>query len=229
MVKENDRRSRFWSTDYSLSALLLLLLLLIFVFYPLGEIGVLSGIFLEVGFSLLLISGVMAITRKRSAPVAMGAIAFAAMLSGWLGLIYPGTTVSVFKSVFAIVFIGLLVGIVLIEVFREGRITFRRIQGAIAAYLLLAVLWAMFYRLVDLLKPDAFQRGPDAIPGPLSSILTREFIYFSFASITTVGYSGLVAVHPLALSLVMVEALVGQLFPAILLARLVSMEVSSRE
>jgi hypothetical protein len=228
MVKATARQRRFWSTDFSLSALLLLLVLLIFVFYPLGEIGVLSGVILEVFFSLILISGVMSITRRRSATVVMCVIALAAMFSGWWGLIYPGPAVFVLKSFFAILFIGSLVSIVLIEVFRAGRITVRRIQGAIAAYLLLAVLWAMFYRLVDLLKPEAFHRGPGAIPGPLSSILTREFIYFSLASITTVGYSGLVAVHPLALSLVMLEALVGQLFPAILLARLVSMEVSSR-
>jgi len=229
MIKANARQRRFWSTDFSLSALLLLLVLFIFVFYPLGEIGVVSGVVMEVLFSLLLISGVMSVTTRRSAPLVMGIIAFASMLSGWLGLIYPATVVFVSSSVFTIVFMASLVGIVLIEVFRAGRITVRRIQGAIAAYLLIAVVWALFYRLVDLLQPGAFQRGPGAIPGPVASTLTRECIYFSFASITTVGYSGMVAVHPLALSLVMVEALVGQLFPAILLARLVSMEVSSRE
>jgi Ion channel len=127
-------------------------------------------------------------------------------------------------------FLGSLIGVVLVEVFREGEITFHRIQGAIAGYLLLGILWTVAYRLVYVLKPDAFQLGPYSLPRAVSEVgLMSEFMYFSFATITTVGYGGVIAVHPSALSLVMLEALVGQLFPAILLARLVSMEVSSRK
>jgi len=215
--------------DTSLSALLVALLLLIFVFYPLGEINFVRGAVLEVLFSIMLISGVMSVSSRKSAPFLMVAIAFAAMFSGWFGLLYPSTAVFVAKSSLTILFLSALIIIVLIEVFRDGEITFNRIQGAIAAYLLIGVVWAMFYRVLDLVRPNAFTRGPGVILGPASSTLTREYVFFSFGSLTTVGYTGLIATHPVSVSMVMMEALIGQLFPAILLARLVSMEVSYRE
>ena len=55
--------------------------------------------------------------------------------------------------------------------------------------------------------------------------MVAHFVYFSFVTLTTVGYGDVIAVHPIARSLVTVEALIGQLFPAILLARLVSLEL----
>jgi voltage-gated potassium channel Kch len=55
-----------------------------------------------------------------------------------------------------------------------------------------------------------------------------RLIYFSFATLTTVGYGDITPVHPIARSLAMLEALIGQLFPVILIARLVSMELYYR-
>ena len=218
----------FLSTDLSLSCLLLLLVLLIFVLYPLGQVGVASGVIVEVFFTLFMISGVTSITNRRSRQLGVTVIAISVLLSGWLGLVHPSVVVFVLKSVLTIAFLSTLIVIVLIQVFSAGPITFHRIQGAIAAYLLVAMLWGMFYRLVDVLKPEAFQRGPGAIAEPVLGVLTRECIFLSLATLTTLGYSGIVAVNSMTLSLVMSEALIGQLFPAILLARLVSMEVTSR-
>jgi ion channel len=230
MSKLALRHSRFWSSDVNLSALLAILVLLIFVLYPLGEIGVVGAVILEAFISLLLITGIRSVTRNRMATVVMSTIAAAAMVSGWLRLIYPSTGVAALSYFFGILTLGSLVGIILIDVFREGKINFHRIQGAIAVYLLLGILWAVSYRFVDLIKPDAFQLGPRALPAAISdSDPMHRFIYFSFSTLTTIGYSDIIAVNPLARSLVMIEALVGQLFPAILIARLVSMEVSSRE
>jgi hypothetical protein len=213
----------FRSNDFSLSVLLFLLVVLIFVFLPLRAIGILSGALLELFFSLLLISGVMSVTRQRAVPVAMSVLALTALLVGWLGFLYPLLVITVVKSALMIVFLSSLVVIVLIEVFRDGRITTQRIQGAVAAYLLIGMVWAICYRLIELLKPDAFQHGSGVVVGAASSIVTRECLFFSFGSLTTVSYGGMIAVHPLPWSLVMLEALIGQLFPAILLARLVSM------
>jgi len=58
--------------------------------------------------------------------------------------------------------------------------------------------------------------------------LSENWLYFSYATLSTVGYGDIVAVHPIARSLAVMEALVGQLYPAILIARLVSQEVQDR-
>ncbi len=91
-------------------------------------------------------------------------------------------------------------------------------------YLLLGVAWALLYQVVALTIPQAFRlsenmmgRDPDA--------LHRLFVYFSFITLTTTGYGDITPVHPVARMLTMLEALVGQLFPAITLARLVSLAV----
>jgi len=227
-MKGTELTPRFLSTDTSLSALLIVLLLLIFVFYPLGQIGVVSGVVVQVLFSLMVISGVTSLSTRRWARISMGVIAFATILSAWLALVHSNTILLGVEFSLTALFLACLVVIVLFEVFRDGPITSHRVQGAIATYLLIGILWAILYRLVELFAGAAFQRGPGSLPGPVANTLTRDYVYFSFGSLTTVGYAGLIPIHPVSLSLVMFEALIGQLFPAILLARLVSMEVSSR-
>jgi hypothetical protein len=122
-------RPRFRSIDLSLSALLILLLLVVFVFYPLGETGFVSGAFVELLFSLMLISGVVSLGTSRATLIIMSAIAFGAMLSGWLGLVYSNPILFAVKSSLTSLLLGSLVITVLIEVFRDGRITSHRVQG----------------------------------------------------------------------------------------------------
>jgi voltage-gated potassium channel Kch len=96
-----------------------------------------------------------------------------------------------------------------------------RIQGAVAAYLLLGLSWALAYELVALRVGQAFSGAG------LGAAERTSFIYFSFVTLTTVGYGDITPVHPVARSLAVAEALTGQLYPAILLARLVSLATGS--
>jgi hypothetical protein len=128
----------------------------------------------------------------------------------------------------SLVFCGVLALVVLVQVFREGPITAHRIRGAVAVYLLLGLGWAFAYRLVAIARPDAFA-FPAGTAVAQGEDHTWRLVYFSFVTLTTVGYGDITAAHPVARSLVVCEALVGQLFPAILLARLVSMEIYHRQ
>src|SRR5262249_34101121 len=109
--------------------------------------------------------------------------------------------------------------VVLAQTLRRGPITFHRILGAVAAYLLLGVIWAYAYSLVALLRPGAFSGPVSPADGP------RAWFYFSFVTLTTVGYGDVLPVHPVARSLATLEAVVGSLYLAILIARLVSLAV----
>ncbi len=109
--------------------------------------------------------------------------------------------------------------------FGSGQVTFHRVQGAIVLYLNIALLFFTFYRLADVLLPNAFSGLPST---------GREYgsgaalLYFSFATLTTLGYGDITPLHPLARSLANLEAVIGQLYPATLLARLVSLEIEHR-
>jgi hypothetical protein len=124
--------------------------------------------------------------------------------------------------------LGILLALVIAQVFRDGPVTAHRIRGAIVIYLLLAVMWAFTYQVVALTIPHAF-RLPEGMTAGDPDALRRELIYFSVVTLTTTGYGDIIAVHPVARTLVMLEALVGQLYPAIVLAWLVSLAIMHKK
>jgi hypothetical protein len=109
-------------------------------------------------------------------------------------------------------------------VFRRGRVTYHRIVGAVLLYLLVAVGFAALFAFVGLSIPDAFK----GIAFEDDAALASELFYLSFATLTTTGYGDIVPVHPLARSLCNAEAVIGQLYPATLLARLVTLELQGK-
>jgi len=216
--------SHFWKADWHLSALLALLLLVVFVFYPMSDLSPLKGILLQAFFSLVLISGALVVARSRALAALTTLIAVGTAAIGWVRLFAPSEGLIVVGVSMWIVFFALLAWVILMRVFGEGRITVHRIQGAVAVYLLLGVIWAGCYRLVVHFDRDAFSVPSAANEGTLMS----KLVYFSFVTLTTVGYGDMTAVNPAARSLAMLEALTGQLFLAVLIARLVSLEVVHR-
>lgn len=95
-------------------------------------------------------------------------------------------------------------------------------DGSILVYLLIGIAFGEAARSVALLHPGAYASGTFA------RIDRAELYHFSLVTLTTVGYGDITPVHPMARSLAALEALTGQLFPAILIARLVSQELMSR-
>ena len=110
-------------------------------------------------------------------------------------------------------------------VFAPGKVTFHRVIGAVLIYLNIGLVFVGLSAFVALLVPDAF-KGLDPIKPDFS--FAGSLIYFSFTTLTTTGFGDIVPVHPYARSLANIEAIVGQLYPAILLARLVTLEVENR-
>jgi hypothetical protein len=122
----------------------------------------------------------------------------------------------------------LLTSLILGQALREGPTTYHRITGAVAAYLFLGVIWSLAYYLVTIWIPGAFSIQGSLTPGDRESLQSQLF-YFSFVTLTTLGYGDIVAVHPIVRMLVILEGVIGQLFPAILIARLVSLQVQSKQ
>ncbi|HEX3549223.1 MAG TPA: potassium channel family protein [Candidatus Elarobacter sp.] len=126
-----------------------------------------------------------------------------------------------------IAFFAALTWVVGTAVFGPGRVTIHRIQGAIAIELTIAMTFATFYRGLDLMTAShAFRHF--ASTTPLAGQGFGMYVYFSFTTLTSTGYGDVVPIHPFARSAANLEALIGQLFPATLLARLVSLEIEAR-
>ena len=108
--------------------------------------------------------------------------------------------------------------VILIAVFGPGRVTVHRIQGAIVLYLDLALMFTEVYAELQFFFPNAFAGH---VRAPFGTLL-----YFSLATLTSAAYGDFVPLHPLARSFANLEAVIGQMFPATLLARLVGLHLS---
>src|SRR4029077_793744 len=111
-------------------------------------------------------------------------------------------------------------------VFAPGRVTLHRIIGAVLLYLNIGFTFVALYCFVALIAPHAFV---GISPRTDNLGVAANFGYFSFVTLTSVGYGDIVPLHPYARSLANVEAIIGQLYPATLLARLVTLEIADRQ
>ena len=109
---------------------------------------------------------------------------------------------------------------------RTDRITGDTINGAICVYLLLGLIWCHAYALLDAIEPGSFQLGGVADAAVGHSF--ERFIGFSFITLTTVGYGNVIPLTARAEALAIAEAVTGQLYLAVLLARFVAMEIAGR-
>ena len=150
-------------------------------------------------------------------------VVLAAVLAYVAHELAPSATLAAWSGAGTVAVLGLFCFVVLAQVFRSGPVTRDRILGAVAAYLLFGLTWASAYHLVAMHIPEAF-----AGAAPKDSESWSAWTYFSFVTLTTVGYGDITPVSQPARSLAMLEALTGQLYPAILLARLVSLELLNR-
>jgi len=110
------------------------------------------------------------------------------------------------------------------KVFGPGPVTYHRIVGAVLLYMLIAMAFVSLFTVVGLWVPNAFSGMVLEDNQKMSSNL----IYFSFVTLTSTGYGDIFPVHPVARSLCNMETIIGQLYPATLLARLVTLEIEGR-
>jgi len=219
------RFTDFWWGDRGLSAFLFLLFAILFLapFFDSALIQILTSIFV----TLLLISGVAYISARPLLRKAAGAIALTAIVLHWMQEITPSRGMDIASSLVTLLCLTNLTLVMLVRVFRDsGQITTSRVQGAVAVYVLFGVVCSILYRTLDLCLPEAFSVP---IAATMTPVEQREtFTYFSFVTLTTLGYGDITATHSVSRMFVVFEALIGQLYPATLLARLVSLEITHR-
>jgi voltage-gated potassium channel len=109
------------------------------------------------------------------------------------------------------------------SLFSAPTLTFDSVLGAVCGYLFLGLAWAVLYSLIEGLRPGSFEISPKLVTGgeparPLPHVLT----YYSFVTLTTVGYGDISPVSPATRTLAWMEAITGQFYLAVIVAGLVS-------
>jgi hypothetical protein len=224
-----ERRSRFRARqdrirDPSLTVLLILELSYMFAAAPLAAKGVPFAWAVGETLVLAVLVIVVLLSHRRGAflIILLGAAGTLAGLAPALD--WPTGSLALGRGGNILMF-SALTWVVAHSVYAPGRITSHRLQGAVVVYLNIAAIFASAYRLIWEFAPGAFA-GPSAPTGGPSELAAA--LYFSFTTLTTTGYGDIVPLDPFARSLANLEAVIGQFYLAITVARLVTLELASR-
>ena len=220
------RRLRRWRErvhDPLLTTLTILMAAMIFVAVPFHAASLISTQTVSFVFLMAFVAGVVILSGTVWAAFTMAV----ALSTGAVGILLRQAHqvkigLALDATAFLIVTLS-LAWIVSRAVFGRGDVNYHRIIGAILLYLTIALIFVSPFTFLGLLFPDAFA-GLTVEEGPK---LTSNLIYFSLVTMTSTGYGDIAPVHPVARSLANLESIIGQLYPATLLARLVSLEVES--
>lgn len=169
-------------------------------------------------FTLILLSSALSVMKQRWLLVPMACLGVPWVVMSWLEtLVGLNVAADVCRLSLQAAFTLLLVILWGLSIFRSAKVTGNTLCRAVSAYILIGVTWAALYGIASYVDHGAFS------PAPGSALTWNEGIYFSFVTLTTLGYGDITPVSPLARSLVMVEAVIGPMYLAILVARLVAL------
>lgn len=118
------------------------------------------------------------------------------------------------------VFFLYVIALTLQKIFRTSKVETHLLVAAICVYLIFAVVWTMFYALIGIYYPESFD-----IPHNTN---VNDLMYFSLVTLTTLGYGDITPLSAPAKSVAVMEALVGQIYLTVLVARLVGMHIANK-
>ncbi|HXZ07632.1 MAG TPA: potassium channel family protein [Paraburkholderia sp.] len=216
-----DRAARLRNSGMNI--LLVLLVVTVFVVpVVVTSSSLMDRISQDVLLSCILVSGVVAASDRSKVFLWIVLVVGFAIVVRWAGWLTPHVHAFVLRDEFGILSLTLLGAVIAKRVFGAGAVTRDRMMGAVALYMLVGLIWADAYQLIYSTIPGAFV----GTPAQDGSADRSTWVYFSFVTLTTVGYGDITPAARAARSLANLEGLIGQLYPAIVLARLVSLQVS---
>ncbi len=217
MVRRPLKSRRFSAVE------LLIALALLFFFFPFVEEVKGGDLIVSLLLSLVLLSGVLAVSDRKGVLLIALVLAIPAIAGRWINHFRPDLVRPAVFLTAALVLTAFVVVNLLRFVWRAPSVNIEVLCASISAYLMLGLMWTMAYWLVDQLTPGAFafNVGPRSMNG-------FNGFYFSFITLSTVGYGDITPVSRIARWLAAMEAMTGLLYVAILISRLVGLYSSPK-
>jgi ion channel len=184
----------------------------------------------EVLFTLITLSSIDVLSVKRAQALIAGLLALPTVASLWLRQLVPAVGLSQLALVLLTLFLLYTTATVLFGVFAEETVTMDTLSAALCVYLLMGFVWGGLYGLIYLLAPGAFHLPTGWTPSREQGIATdvpiNLMMYFSFTTLTTLGYEDVLPMSGSARAAVMLEAVLGHFYLAVLVARLVGLHIA---
>jgi hypothetical protein len=209
----------FWTEEKGLTSILILLLINNFCIPPRVLELVWVQLTIAVMWLFLMIAGIAHLSKNKFQASLFFCVPSLLIVFTVLTNNFHNTLLTIGSFVVDVTFIGLMIVFIFKKVFEEGPVTWHRVVGAIVVYLLLGNLFSNIYFFFYMNLPGSFQI---ASVESVSESLRSSFLYFSYTTLTTTGFGEIVPIQPFVRNVVVVEQLIGVLYPVVLISRLVS-------
>ena len=187
---------------------------------------------LRLFLTAVLLFSIYAFIKEKRALIIASLLAVPAFASNWASFFLNTSATHFIKDIFGALFFGYITVTILLGIFKKKTITSDLIYGSICVYLLIGLAWAYIYSALENIFPGSFnfasnhlQANPSLNGGQIPLSL---FLYYSYVTLTTLGYGDITPMTPPAQSISILEAITGQFYLAILVARLVGIFISKK-
>jgi hypothetical protein len=208
-------------TDIQVGRFLFLFIsmVLMFVLRPFLTERVGIAYLMEIFLFLIFLSAVYAIRQKKSVFIIALLLVLLMEILALLSYLKDSPSLDVIGNILGGLLLAYTATIILFHLFREDKITGDMIMGAICAYFLMGLIWGFIYSTLEFFQPGSFQM-------PQGTVNQATFTYYSYVTLTTLGYGEITPISSPARSFALLEAMMGQLYLAVLIARLVGIHIA---
>lgn len=183
-----------------------------------------SGLSIQLTFISIMVIGVWSLHSNKQWFSIGIILAITGIILSAINFFVPSNNIQLLSLGVVLIFCILSAILAMKQILFSGRISTNKLVGSICIYLLMGVIWALMYLFIDLLTVDAFS----GLSQHTDKQAIWEFLYFSFVTLSTLGYGDISPLNELARSLVYLEAICGQFYIAILVASLVGAHMSEQ-
>jgi ion channel len=209
---------------------LLIFIVILLSLMPLTGDNDLAVFSMKLMFSVILLSGIYAGRRMPRDLIVGGALGIPVLVGRWLPQYSTDIRVFLAIDILTAVFLLYITIMILSQVLSARRVTLDTIAGAVCAYFLIGLAWAFVYRATFAVDPHSFLFASRSFAHIFEDQKRLEpqlmhFAYYSFATLTTTGFGDITPASGASRAMSVLEAMAGQFFIAVLIARLVSLEI----
>ena len=177
----------------------------------------------DIIFTVILFSTIFAVSEKRRHRIIATLLAAPMLFAVWDHYVKPLPAIILAGNIFEALFFAFCVVLILRYVFSKDHVDLDVISAAVVVYMFIGIFWSALYTILEHMAPGSFNMNPALLEvgGNIG-----QFNYFSFVTLTTLGYGDITPVSSPAKHFAVLEALIGQLYLTVLIARLVGVHIS---
>lgn len=166
-------------------------------------------------------------SRRRIAIIAV-VLMFSSLALELYSTLLPSDLSALIFHLLRMVYLGFIVIALLRHIFKPTIVTFDTISASLCIYLMMGAMWSNMYCILDLITPGTIAVVTQHVPIVTNNVIDRSYhmLYFSFVTLSTVGYGDLVPTTTVSRMFAVTEAIAGQIYLLVMVSRLVGLQVS---